>query len=75
MDTEFTPNLDKLRNIVQRYGEHSFTTDQVVAEYQDSPVNSESLLLFDELLTRHAAVLGIQQVPSTSDGPAVWKTS
>ncbi|MEG0148600.1 MAG: hypothetical protein RR473_03210 [Comamonas sp.] len=73
MHTEFTPNLDKLRNIVQRFAPHSFTTEQVVAEYQDSPANSESRQLFDELLARHAVVLGIQAVPGAAQGQAVWK--
>lgn len=73
MDTEFTPNLDKLRNIVQRFGPHSFTTEQVVVEYQESPATSESRQLFDELLSRHAAVLGIQAVSGAAEGQSVWR--
>lgn len=70
MDTQFALNLDKLRNIVQRFSPHSFTTAQVVSEYDDGPVSSDATKLFDELLTRHATVLGIQAVPG---GHSLWR--
>lgn len=72
MNTVFTPNLDKLRNIVQRFGPHSFTAAQVAAEYEGSPASSEAAKFFGELLTRHAAVLGVQAVAGSPD---VWRAS
>ncbi|MBI1623304.1 MAG: hypothetical protein RR800_11845 [Comamonas sp.] len=69
MDAVFTPNLDKLRNIVQSFGAHSFTATQVATEYEGSAASSESIKTFEELLARHAAVLGIQPVPGNH---AVW---
>ena len=62
-------NLDKLRNIVQSFGAHSFTATQVATEYEGSAASSESIKTFEELLARHAAVLGIQPVPGNH---AVW---
>ena len=72
MDTVFTPNLDKLRNIVQRFGTHSFTASQVAAEYEGNTASSETAKTFDELLALHAAVLGIQAVAGSQ---AVWRAS
>ena len=72
MTAVFTPNLDKLRNIVQRFGPHSFTAAQVATEYEGSAASSESTKTFDELLQRHAAVLGIQAVAGSA---GVWKAS
>ena len=72
MTAVFTPNLDKLRNIVQRFGPHSFTAAQVVTEYEGGAPGSESTKTFDELLQRHAAVLGIQAVAGSQ---AVWRAS
>ena len=69
MDAVFTPNLDKLRNIVQSFRAHSFTATQVATEYEGSAASSESIKTFEELLARHAAVLGIQPVPGNH---AVW---
>ena len=59
MTPSTSPNLDKLRNIVQKFGASSFTTDQVASEYDDAPATAESTEQFDALLQRHAAVLGI----------------
>ena len=33
MTPSSSPNLDKLRNIVQKFGSHSFTTSQVATDY------------------------------------------
>ena len=62
MNAVFTPNLDKLRNIVQRFGPHSFTAGQVATEYEGAAASSESSKTFEELLQRHAAVLGVHSV-------------
>lgn len=63
MNTVFTPNLDKLRNIVQGFGVHAFTALQVATEYEGSTASPQATLTFEELLNRHAAVLGIKAVP------------
>lgn len=75
MNQSVLPNLDKLRNIVQKFGAHSFTTDQVASEYDDSPATAESTGQFDAVLQRHAAVLGIQAVAGSSPGATVWQTA
>lgn len=72
MDVVFTPNLDKLRNIVQSFGDLSFMATQVATEYEGSAASSESIRTFEDLLTRHAAVLGIQSVPGAH---AVWRAA
>ena len=72
MNAVFTPNLDKLRNIVQRFGPHSFTAGQVATEYEGAAASNESSKTFEELLQRHAAVLGIQAVAGSA---GVWKAS
>lgn len=72
MDQSTTPNLDKLRNIVQKFGAHSFTTGEVASEYEDAPATAESTEQFDALLQRHAAVLGIQAVTG-GQGATVWQ--
>ena len=72
MNDVFTPNLDKLRNIVQRFGSHSFTAAQVATEYEGRPSSSESTKFFGELLARHAAVLGVQAVAGSPD---VWQAA
>ncbi len=72
MDSVFTPNLDKLRNIVQRFGAHSFTASQVATEYEGSAASGATARTIDELLAHHAAVLGIQAVPGSV---AVWKAN
>ena len=65
-------NLDKLRNIVQRFGAHSFTASQVATEYEGSAASGATARTIDELLAHHAAVLGIQAVPGSV---AVWKAN
>ena len=72
MDAVFTPNLDKLRNIVQRFGPHSFTAAQIATEYEGSAASSESTRTFEELLQRHAAVLGVHSI---SGSAGVWKAN
>ena len=76
MTPSTSPNLDKLRNIVQKFGASSFTTDQVASEYDDAPATAESTEQFDALLQRHAAVLGINAVPGSGGqghGATVWQ--
>ena len=72
MNTVFTPNLDKLRNIVQSFGASSFTATQVATEYEGSTASSESTKTFEELLAHHATVLGIQSVPGHH---VVWRAN
>ena len=67
-----TPNLDKLRNIVQKFGAHSFTSAQVAREYEDAAASAETAERFDSVLKQHAIVLGIHVVPGTS-GATVWQ--
>ena len=68
-----TINLDKLRNIVQKFANHSFTTSQVAQDYLRGE-NQSSLreTQFEDLLKRHAALLGIQPMPSSAGGDTVW---
>ncbi len=76
MNPSSSPNLDKLRNIVQKFGASSFTTDQVASEYEDAPATAESTEQFDALLQRHAAVLGIHAVAGSGGpghGAKVWQ--
>ena len=76
MTPSSSPNLDKLRNIVQKFGASSFTTDQVASEYDDAPATAESIEQFDALQQRHAAVLGIHSVPDSGGqghGATVWQ--
>ena len=72
MNTVFTPNLDKLRNIVQGFGVHAFTALQVATEYEGSTASPQATQTFDELLNRHAAVLGIQAVPGAH---VLWRST
>ena len=72
MDAVFTPNLDKLRNIVQSFGANSFTATQVATEYEGSTASSEVTKTYEELLTHHAIVLGIQPVPGHH---LVWRAN
>ena len=76
MTPSSSPTLDKLRNIVQKFGASSFTTDQVASEYGGAPATAESIEQFDALLQRHAAVLGIHSVPGSGGqghGATVWQ--
>lgn len=68
-------NLDKLRNAVQRFGAMSFTTSQISADYHQgqSSAGDHDALRFDELLRRHAALLGIAAQPSSAGGDTVWQ--
>lgn len=68
-------NLDKLRNIVQKFGAHSFTTQQVAADYQQNepPSPHETPHRFEDLLRRHATLLGISAQPSSAGGDTIWK--
>lgn len=67
-------NLDKLRNAVQRFGRMSFTTSQLVADYHhgDERISATETARFDELLRRHAPLLGIAPQPSSAGGDTVW---
>lgn len=69
-----TINLDKLRNIVQKFASHSFTTSQVAADYLQEDGGSPSLEphQFEDLLKRHAALLAIRPLPSSAGGDTVW---
>lgn len=75
MTSSPTPiNLDKLRNAVQRFGHMSFTTSQLAADYHrgDESLSTPKTALFDELLRRHAPLLGIAPQPSSAGGDTVW---
>jgi len=67
-------NLDKLRNAVQRFGRMSFTTSQLAADYHrgDESLSAPETALFDELLRRHAPLLGIAPQPASAGGDTVW---
>lgn len=75
MTTPTPINLDKLRNAVQKFGTLSFTTSQVAADYHqgETGVTEQDALRFDELLRRHAALLGITAQPSSAGGDTVWQ--
>jgi hypothetical protein len=64
-------NLDKLRNIVQKFGSTSFTTSQVASDYLQDGAGPEATQ-FEDLLKRHAALLGIRPMPSSAGGDTVW---
>lgn len=68
-------NLDKLRHTVQKFGSMSFTTSQLASDY-DSDNNHMPVIAatrFEELLHRHAALLGIAPQPSSAGGDTVWQ--
>jgi len=73
--TPIAINLDKLRNAVQSFGAMSFTTSQIAADYHQSASSAGDYdaLRFDELLHRHAALLGIAAQPSSAGGDTVWQ--
>ncbi|WP_027014516.1 hypothetical protein [Comamonas composti] len=73
MNQSSSPNLDKLRNIVQRFGPHSFTTAQVASEYEDGPANAEATAQLESWLNRHATVLGIHAVSHAQGSVTVWE--
>lgn len=70
-------NLDKLRNTVQKFGAMSFTTFQVATDYDngESKLRDEDTQRFDELLHRHAALLGIEARPSRAGGDTIWQAA
>lgn len=75
MTTPAPINLDKLRNAVQKFGQMSFTTSQVAEDYNqgEGSLRDRDALRFDELLHRHAALLGIAAQPSSAGGDTVWQ--
>ena len=75
MTTANTINLDKLRNAVQKFGTMSFTTSQLAADYhhEDSTPQDIDSQRFEDLLRRHAALLGISAQPSSAGGDTVWQ--
>lgn len=72
MTTIAQPDLDKLRNIVQKFGTSSFTTAAVAREYGQGAASDEDVAQLEEQLRRHAPVLGIQAQPA-HDTPTVWR--
>jgi hypothetical protein len=75
MPTPAPINLDKLRNAVQKFGAMSFTTSQIVTDYEQTgdPTDVIDVQRFEELLHRHAALLGIAAQPSSAGGDTVWQ--
>ena len=75
MTTVAPINLDKLRNAVQQFGAMSFTTSQVAADYHrdEGLVGSGDTERFEDLLRRHASLLGIAPQPSSAGGDTVWQ--
>ncbi|MCS4294334.1 hypothetical protein M2375_002567 [Comamonas sp. BIGb0152] len=65
-------NLDKLRNIVQKFIHRDFTAAQIADDYWDGATEQigASGAQFEAVLQRNAALLGIQAVGS--DQPARW---
>lgn len=75
MHTEAPINLDKLRNTVQKFGALSFTTSQVATDYEHGDTQADGIAShrFEDLLHRHAALLGIAAQPSSAGGDTVWQ--
>lgn len=75
MNTAAPINLDKLRNAVQKYGAMSFTTSQVATDYHqgNDTASNVDAQRFEDLLRRHAALLGITAQPSSAGGDTVWQ--
>ena len=74
MPTPAPINLDKLRNAVQKFGAMSFTTSQVASDYhQEDGLQDVDAQRFEDLLRRHAALLGISAQPSSAGGDTVWQ--
>ena len=71
MTTAPSLNLDKLRNIVQKFGAGAFSPAQVAHEYGNGEAapTDEVTAQFTEALQRHAVVLGIEPAPGT----ALWQ--
>jgi len=68
-------NFDKLRHIVQKFGSRSFTTSQVAMDYQENDPAGAEALPFNEVLQRHATLLGIDCIASLSEHETVWQAS
>lgn len=75
MNAATTINLDKLRNAVQKFGAMTFTTSQLAADYhqEDTTLQDIDSQRFEDLLRRHAALLGISAQPSSAGGDTVWQ--
>lgn len=68
-------DLDKLRNIVQKFDASSFTAAVIASEYGQGAASDEDVALLEEQLQRHAPVLGIHALPAQGSGSAtVWRT-
>ena len=65
-------NLDKLRNIVQKFQHSDFTAAQVASDYWEGEADqvAASRDQFESLLQRTATRLGIREVGATS--PVRW---
>lgn len=76
MTTPTPINLDKLRNAVQKFGAMSFTTAQIAADYyrEEMEVSATSLHNFEDILHRHAALLGLRTLSSPADTHTVWQS-
>ena len=68
-------NLDKLRNIVQKFQHSDFTAAQVAADYGDGATEpiTASPGQFEAVLQRNAALLGIAAVGSSQ--PLRWRVA
>lgn len=62
-------NLDKLRHVVQKFGAHAFTTQELARDYHDAlPCADSPVHELDATLHQHATVLGIRaQHSATGD--------
>lgn len=67
-------DLDKLRNIVQKFDASSFTAAVIASEYAQGTASDEDVALFEEQLQRHAPVLGIHAEPARDGAATVWRT-
>ena len=65
-------NLDKLRNIVQKFQHNDFTAAQVASDYWDGAADqiAASREQFEATLQRNATLLGIHAVGDQQ--PARW---
>lgn len=65
-------NLDKLRNIVQKFTHRDFTAAQIADDYWEGASDQAvaSGPQFEAILQRNATLLGIQSVGN--DQPARW---
>ena len=65
-------NLDKLRNIVQKFQHNDFTAAQIAADYWDGATEqiAASRDQFEAVLQRNATLLGIHAVGNNQ--PVRW---